>query len=198
MNSHRPLPLYDLFLDLPHPAAAKSCPPPCVVGAPDNDPEILKELSESIPRIVQFAFPEYDDSVDQRIPRDAALNRFSQYAMQPKSFQNYTFSLQLRSGVRVHGFVRRYLPIHQVVRQRYDVGRRGERALVMLTRYSGGDLLYASVLKYVPLLVCLFSVTTEERINPMFCSPVYIVLVLQNARCHFISKSSSRFQICSS
>jgi len=198
MNSHRPLPLYDLFLDLPHPAAAKSCPPPCVVGAPDNDPEILKELSESIPRIVQFAFPEYDDSVDQRIPRDTALNRFSQYAMQPKSFQNYTFSLQLRSGVRVHGFVRRYLPIHQVVRQRYDVGRRGERALVMLTRYSGGDLLYASVLKYVPLLVCLFSVTTEERINPMFCSPVYIVLVLQNARCHFISKSSSRFQICSS
>ena len=37
----------------------------------------------------------------------------------------------------------------------------------MLTRFSGGDLLYASVLKYVPLLVCLFSVTTEERINPM-------------------------------
>lgn len=147
MSSHRPLPLYDLFLDLPHPAAAASCPAAYIAGCPDVNPEIEKELSASIPRITQFAFPEYDDSLDQRIPRETALNRFSQYAMQPKSFQNYTFSLQLQSGARVHGFVRRYLPIHQVVEHRYDVGRRGERALVMLTRFSGGDLLYASILK---------------------------------------------------
>jgi len=153
-SHHQPLPLYDLFLDLPHPSAAVSCPPPYISGSPGNNPEIEKELSASISRISEFAFPEYDDSVDQRVPRDTALNRFSQYAMQPKSFQNYTFSLQLKSGVRVHGFVRRYLPIHQVVKHRYDVGRRGERALVMLTRFSGGDLLYASILKTVDAISC--------------------------------------------
>ena len=148
-NIKIPLPLYDLFLDLPHPAAAASCRKPYIFGSPVNNPEIEKELSASIARISQFAFPEYDESLDQRIPRDIALNRFSQYAMQPESFQNFTFSLQLQSGVRVHGFVRRYLPIHQSVKHRYDVGRRGERALVILTRFSGGDSLYASLLKYV-------------------------------------------------
>ena len=152
-NNNQPLPLYDLFLDLPHPAAAASCPPAYTFGSPENNAEIEKELSASISRISQFAFPEYDDTLGQRIPRDAALNRFSQYAMQPKSFQNYTFSLQLHSGVRVHGFVRRYLPIHKTVQHRYDVGRRGERALVMLTRFSGGDSLYSSILKYVPLYI---------------------------------------------
>lgn len=149
MSNPRPLPLYDLFLDLPHPAAAASCPAAFTYGSPGDNAEIEKELAANMSNIARFAFPEFDDSVNQHIPRDTALNRFSQYAMQPKSFQNYTFSLQLQSGVRVHGFVRRYLPIHQMVEHRYDVGRRGERALVLLTRFSGGDLLYASILKYV-------------------------------------------------
>ena len=151
MSNPQSLPLFDLFLDLPHPAAAASCPPAYISGCPAaNNPEIEKELSANMSQISRFAFPEFDDSIEQRIPRDVALNRFSQYAMGPKSFQNFTFSLQLKSGVRVHGFVRRYLPIHQVVEHRYDVGRRGERALVMLTRFCGGDLLYTSILKYVP------------------------------------------------
>mmetsp|Transcript_56280 Transcript_56280/g.63837 ORF Transcript_56280/g.63837 Transcript_56280/m.63837 type:complete len:1100 (+) Transcript_56280:83-3382(+) len=149
MATHQSLPLYDLFLDLPHPAAASSCPPAFNSGCPSNNPEIEKEISSSMSRISRFAFPEFDDSLSQSIPRDAAVNRFSLYAMQTKSFQNYTFSMQLQSGVRVHGFVRRYLPIHQVVNHRYDVGRRGERALVILTRFSGGDLLYASILKTI-------------------------------------------------
>ena len=149
MSSHQSLPLFDLFLDLPHPAAAASCPPACISPCPTNNADIEKELSASISRISLFAFPEFDSSLKQRIPRDTALNSFSQYAMQPNSFQNFTFSLQLQSGVRVHGFVRRYLPIHHEVKHRYDVGRRGERALVILTRFSGGDLLYSSILKYV-------------------------------------------------
>lgn len=149
MSNQRPLPLYDLFLDLPHPAAAASCPPMYVSTSPENNPEMQKELSANIPRISQFAFPDYDEVVHQRVPKDTPLNRFSQYAMQPKGFQNYTFSLQLQSGVRVHGFVRRYLPTHEKGEHRYDVGRRGERALVLLTRFNGGDLLYASILKYV-------------------------------------------------
>lgn len=141
------LPLYDLFLDLPHPAASSSCPPPFVLGAPTNSPEMEKELSANLSRIARFAFPEFDDAISQKIPRETDLNRFSQYAMQPKTFQHYTFSLQLQSGVRLHGHVRRYLPMHLVAKSRYDVGRRGERTLVILTRASGGDLVYSAILK---------------------------------------------------
>lgn len=141
------LPLYDLFLDMPHPAAASSCPPPLVLGAPSGSAETEKELTSQLSRIARFAFPEFDDALAQKVPREPALNRFSQYAMQPKTFQQYTFSLQLQSGVRLHGHVRRYLPMHLVAKIRYDVGRRGERALVILTRVSGGDLVYSAILK---------------------------------------------------
>lgn len=141
------VPLYDLFLDLPHPAAAAACPPPVVIGAPSNTPEMEKELSSSVSRIARFAFPEFDDAAAQGVPREAAVNRYSQYAMQPKAFQHYTFSLQLQSGVRVHGHVRRYLPAHEIAKFRYDVGRRGERALVLLTRSTGGDLVFSAILK---------------------------------------------------
>lgn len=136
------------------------------------------ELSANMSRIAAFAFPEYDDAVSQRIPRDKALNRFSQYAMQPKSFQNYTFSMQLQSGVRIHGFVRRYLPVHPVVKHRYDVGRRGERALVILTRYSGGDLVYAAILKYVGVVFCFggYSFLANERVSLQGSSSVYSLL----------------------
>ena len=142
----RALPLFDLFLDLPHPAASSSCPPAVVVGAPINNSDIEKELSANLPRISRFAFPEFDDTT-AKVPREPALNRFSNYAMQPKTFQTYTFSLQLQSGVRLHGHVRRCLPMHQVAKTRYDVGRRGERALVILTRVSGGDLVYSAIAK---------------------------------------------------
>ncbi len=141
------LPLYDLFLDLPHPAAAKASPPPLILRSPATSPDMEKELNSNLSRIGRFAFPEFDDATAQTIPRDTALNRFSQYAMQPKAFQQYAFSLQLQNGVRIHGHVRRYHPIHSAVKTRYDVGRRGERALVILTRTNGGDLVYSAVLK---------------------------------------------------
>ena len=152
------LPFYDVFLDLPHPAASASCPPPMIIGGfAAEDDAIQKELTSTLNRIARFAFPEYDDTAagNQQLQaqaaqgqqRGTALNRFSQYAMQPRTFQNYTFSMQLQSGIRLHGHVRRYLPIHPVAQHRYDVGRRGERALVIMTRFNGGDLVYASVLK---------------------------------------------------
>ena len=118
-----------------------------MLGAPSNTPDMENELQQNVSRVARFAFPEFDDALAQKIPRDRELNRFSQYAMQPKTFQHYTFSLQLQSGVRLHGHVRRYLPAHNIAKSRYDVGRRGERALVLLTRSSGGDLVYSAILK---------------------------------------------------
>jgi hypothetical protein len=148
-----PWQFFDLFLDVPHPAASPLSAPQYVIPAPvepGSHDNIEQELAKSIPQIARFAFPEYDqDANPPPPPPDQAppINRFDQYAMQPPAFQNYTFSLTLQSGVRVHGHVRRYLPCHIGAKSRYDVGRRGERALVILTRVTGADFIYAAVLK---------------------------------------------------
>lgn len=146
-----PWPLYDLFLDVPHPAASASCPKPFWISSPVRDDALMDELRKTLPQISCFAFPEHDQSTmpapQPPSPGSAALNRFDYYATQNKAFQQFTFSLQLSTGVRLHGHVRRYLPPHLTARSRYDVGRRGERALVILTRAGGADLLYASILK---------------------------------------------------
>lgn len=148
-----PWPLYDLFLDLPHPAASPvSNKQPFVVSSPSpTSGEIHKELSSSIGRIARFSFPEFDDASAPPPPPDGGpgLNRFDVYTA--LGFQRHTFSLQLSSGQRLHGHVRRYLPTHMNAASRYDVGRRGVRALVLLTRASAGDAAYAAILKYVPL-----------------------------------------------
>jgi hypothetical protein len=138
-----PWPLFDLFLDVPHPAASTSCPPPFLVTSPDSS----EDLSQTIPQIARFAFPEYDGPVGQQQPQP--MNQFDRYAMQSPGFQHFTFSMQLQSGTRLHGHVRRYLPPNHLAPTRYDVGRRGERALVLLTRCAGADTLYAAILKYV-------------------------------------------------
>jgi len=148
-SSGTPWPLYDLFLDLPHPAASKSCPAPFLIASPVQNP-VQNEIQSILPQIARFAFPEYDDtatSQQQATTATATLNRYDVYAMQNESFLHFTFSLQLQCGSRLHGHVRRYLPPHLVARTRYDVGRRGERALVVLTRATGADLLYAAILK---------------------------------------------------
>ena len=75
------------------------------------------------------------------------LNRFDQYAMQPKSFTSFTCTLQQSDGTRVYGHVRRSLPAHEIAAGRYDVGRRGERAWIILTRMAGAELLFSSILK---------------------------------------------------
>mmetsp|Transcript_17547 Transcript_17547/g.43162 ORF Transcript_17547/g.43162 Transcript_17547/m.43162 type:complete len:1091 (-) Transcript_17547:73-3345(-) len=143
------LPLFDQFLDLPHPAATTNCPPPFSLSAPGTTAEMEKELASNLSRVARFAFPEFDDALATNVPRDTILNHFSKYAMQPKGFQHYTFSLQLQTGVRLQGHVRRYLPIHLDAKSRYDIGRRGERALVLLTRNSGSDLVYSAILKTI-------------------------------------------------
>ena len=148
-----PWQFFDLFIDVPHPAASPHCPPSYIIGTPTAEghhDSIEEELSKSMPQIARFAFPEYDQDANPPPPppeQAPPVNRFDQYAMQPPAFQNYTFSLTLQSGMRVHGHVRRYLPCHIGAKTRYDVGRRGERALVILTRVTGADLIYSAVLK---------------------------------------------------
>jgi hypothetical protein len=151
--SSAPWPLFDLCLDVPHPAASSSCPPPFLIGSPVADPLLAEELPKNVPQIARFAFPEFEEQQQPPPPNNnpnttaPTLNKYDQYAMQPKAFQNFTFSMQLSTGVRMYGHVRRYLPPHLVARTRYDVGRRGERALVILTRASGADQLYSAILK---------------------------------------------------
>ena len=139
-------PLFDMFLDIPHPAASQQCPGPFVIPAPANAPNSLEanEVQAVLPQIARFAFPEYDEAPQAQ---SGFLNKYDVYAMQSTSFLHFTFGLQLQSGQRVHGHVRRYMPPHLTARTRYDVGRRGERALVLLTRQLGADLLYAAMLK---------------------------------------------------
>jgi hypothetical protein len=155
-------PLLDWFLDLPHPAASKSCPGPFLIPSPVVPNPVADEIQTILPQIARFAFPEYDESSASSTAPNSndpngtstamvgnGLNRYDVYATQNESFLHFTFSLQLSSGARVHGHVRRYLPPHLTARTRFDVGRRGERALVLLTRATGADLLYAAILKYV-------------------------------------------------
>ena len=144
-----PWPLYDLFLDIPHPAASKQCPGPFVIPAAPGGSNGLEqsEIQSFLPQIARFAFPEYEGPTSASVDAGAALNRYDVYAMQLPGFLHFTFSLQLQSGQRLHGHVRRYMPPHLTARTRYDVGRRGERALVLLTRQVGADALYAAVLK---------------------------------------------------
>jgi hypothetical protein len=145
-----PLPLYDLFLDLPHPSASKSCPGPFLIPSPiQNNAEDLHNL---VPQVARFAYPEFDESIEGVARNDdnaPSLNKYDVYIFQNTSFLQFTFTLQLQSGTRLHGHVRRYMPPHLTARTRYDVGRRGERALIILTRNTGADLLYASILKCV-------------------------------------------------
>ena len=139
-------PLFDVFLEVPHPEASKSCPGPISVESPQKDPLIRKEILDdtaSIGRITRFAFPEHHDRPQALPPMD--VNRHDVYVT--KGFQHHSFSLQLSNGQRVYGHVRRFLPHHAKSPARYDVGRRGVRALVLLTRATGGDNMFACMLK---------------------------------------------------
>ena len=151
-SQQQPLPLFDLFLDIPHPDASPlSAQQPIlkVIGAANLSPE----LEQNIPQVSRFAFPEYLETTkstanenDSKAANSSELplNRWDYYGMQNSPFSSFTFTLQLGDGSRLHGHVRRYLPLRYV---RYDVGRRGERAAVLLTRCSGADLVFAGMLK---------------------------------------------------
>lgn len=77
----------------------------------------------------------------------------------------HTFCCRLSNGTEVHGHVRRYLPFHAQAGGRRDVGRRGVRALVILTRNSGGgNRFYSALLKTLDVLA-LKDVASSQNIH---------------------------------
>lgn len=157
--------IFDLFLDLPHPAAsttdrAKIVDPPVTIMQ-----SLASEMynPENIARMSKFAFPEYDASSDSAFQQHghgagaaltvrgmkagASLMKHDVYHVD-FVVHHHTFSVLLSDGrTRVHGHVRRYLPAHEDSVSRMDVGRRRPRAMILLTRAVGGERFYASVLK---------------------------------------------------
>lgn len=78
---------------------------------------------------------------------------------------HHVFSHRLANGTIIHGHVRRYLPYHSQAGGRRDVGRRGLRALVLLTRNAGGgDRLYSAILKSLEVLT-LQSEALSQNVN---------------------------------
>jgi hypothetical protein len=167
------LPLFDLFLDLPHPRASPECPGAFVIPAPSLSPSSPQQqpgssnnnssnafIQQITPhQVTPFAFPEVTTAGPTATTSTTTttttsttrneLNQYDVYAMQTTA-AHFTFSWQLADGRRLHGHVRRYLPSHLSARTRYDVGRRGERALVLLTRHgTTTDALFPALLKYV-------------------------------------------------
>ncbi|KAL9189789.1 hypothetical protein ACHAXT_009464, partial [Thalassiosira profunda] len=172
--------IFDLHLDLPHPAAASTdrariVDPPVAVC-----PLVVEEMCHpvNLSRLSRLAFPEYDDAnVDALNDASAARGvltskgrtcgaHLTKYDVYHVDFagHHHTFSLLLSDGnTRVHGHVRRYLPPHADAAARMDVGRRRPRAMVLLTRAVGGERFYASVLKTAE------AIQVESQVNRRGC-----------------------------
>jgi len=172
-----PCHVFDVFFDLPHPAASDNADRARMIEPPEvTNPEILAEVYEpsAIAKLARFAFPEHDDqkhalelqkniSNNERYMKKAqrrksnncssvtqaerTLNKLDIYCFGYKS-DRHTFILALSDGItKLYGHTMRYLPNHKLAKKRSDVGRRGVRAMVILTRANGGDRFYTSVLK---------------------------------------------------
>ena len=143
-------------------------------GSETSDFTNNNQLSQGAAKICRFAFPEYEDrSNAQEVANRQALlqrtgastspgyNRHDVYLAQafcppencvPPLPSYHVFSHRLANGVVVHGHVRRYLS-PRVETGRTDVGRKSIRALVILTRTSGGGgRLYNAMLKTLEVL----------------------------------------------
>ena len=171
-SSRLPYCIYDLFLDLPHPAASSNDQRSRIIDPPVTICSLLSRemyTPENIARISKFAFPEFDETHNSSSSSggaqdDPAARRQSWLTSGGRTFGanlskhdvylvdfiavHHTFSILLSDRkTRVHGHVRRYLPPHGDAVSRTDVGRRRPRAMILLTRAMGGERFYASVLK---------------------------------------------------
>jgi hypothetical protein len=153
-ENHSPvMPLFDLFIDMPHPAATESptVTPAIVIGSSsedESDRDVEDDIRGSIEQITSLAFPEYDGSISQATEGSASGKQNGEKLMlEAPGFQHYTFTLKLRSGSLVYGHVRRYLPTRDDALSRYDVGRRTGRVFIIFSRFPGGDDFFASILR---------------------------------------------------
>lgn len=150
---HSPtMPLFDLFVDMPHPAMNDPSRFPAVlINSPSEegfDKEVEDDIRNSMVEIACLAFPEYDVSVSQASDVSTSGKRGAQRtSFEISGFQHHTFTLKLQSGSLVYAHVRRYLPTRDDALFRFDVGRRPQRALIIFSRFPGGDDFFASVLK---------------------------------------------------
>jgi len=202
-SSSNLLPIFDAFLDIPHPACSQATYPPINTGGYEkglqiNNPRIIiappaEAMKESmavgmevstdqgLARVARFCFPEFRDDTkapEQTIPN--ALNKYDtslgdyftsttkQLSSTPYPYMNmagpscHTFAMQLSSGDRVYGHVRRYLPHHTGATKRIDVGRRGLRAMVIFTRFRGGEKFYQSLMKTLESVLSLRKSTPAD------------------------------------
>jgi hypothetical protein len=168
------IPIYELFLDLPHPDHSAHNDGSKIIGPPlpwhtnSSDSSLQQELFEpdTVSKITKYAFPDHNEqllsaSMSYRsIMKSLAmgddegggsslpsLNRHDIYYSDFSEPYFHTFLLRLNCGERIHGHVRRYLPYHSGASSRYDVGRRSVRAMVLLTRSSGGVQLWSALLR---------------------------------------------------
>ena len=163
-NNNKQLPtcIFDLFLDLPHPAAsttdrAQLIDPPITISS-----RLQTEMynPDNITRLSKLAFPEYDIDVESDVVTggmgklSSKGRTFGANLMKYDVYQldfctcHHTFALLLNDGkTRVFGHVRRYLPRHVDSVTRMDVGRRRPRVMILLTRAMGGERFYSSILK---------------------------------------------------
>ena len=81
-------PLWDLYLEVPHPHASKIVnAPPVLLESPPRALQELVQDPQALGRIARFAFPEFNDSDPPPVGGD--LNRYDVYIM--KGFQHHTF-----------------------------------------------------------------------------------------------------------
>ena len=146
------MPIFDLFMDLPHPAADLKHFPVNFIGAPsmdDIDSQIQSDIQDQMREITFFAFPEYDSTVVQEDEENGPIvtRRYAKTHLEVPGFQYYTFTMTLSSGDMIYAHVRRYLPPNKEAPFRPDIGRRLDRAMIIFSRYSGGDDVFLTVLK---------------------------------------------------
>lgn len=199
------LPIYDAFLDLPHPCASSTvnerriiiAPPPGEAFAASKDVGMELATNEGIARVSNFCFPEYraESHLSANVTKaDAAsfpLNRHDVY-LQDFYYSNrstgpsfHSFAMQLACGQRVYGHVRKYFPHHLNAKARIDVGRRGVRAAVLLTRHADAETFYHALLKIIESIVSHTAVTDSELLSSKQELP-------QQRFLHFLHKEHSQ------
>jgi len=152
--------LFELFFDIAHPTAPTLNKNLKIIGPfANSDRELCSEICEprTITRVARLAFPDHkDETIDSRKNNSAISSKMenteilSRHDLYFHAFRpsHHLFSMRLTDqNVRVYAHVLRYLPMHKDFTTRIDVGRRGERAMIVFTRAGGAQRFFDSVTK---------------------------------------------------